>query len=125
MSTEKEKMIAGERYNASDPELVTERLGARMLCQQLAALDINAPSRERAALRAKLFGAETDVYITPPFFSDYGYNISLGTNVYFNFNCVVLDGRAVSIGNNCLVGPAVQIYTASHPLSAADRRMGT
>ena len=56
------------------------------------------------------------------FFCDYGSNITLGSKVFFNFNCVVLDVAAVRIGDYCLFGPAVQIYTATHPLEAAKRR---
>jgi maltose O-acetyltransferase len=117
-------MLAGELYNASDRELVAERLLARELCQALAALSPSASPTERSDLLAKLFGAATNVYITPPFFCDYGSNIHLGENVYFNFNCVILDVAKVVIGNNVLFGPAVQIYTATHPMNADERRSG-
>src|SRR5207302_6663125 len=124
MRTEKEKMLDGEAYNASDPELVAERKRAHTLCQQLNALAPSAPAVERRALLTLLFRAETDVFVTAPFFCDYGYNVALGTNVYFNFNCVVLDVAPVSIGSNTLVGPAVQIYAASHPMDGEARRKG-
>ncbi len=124
MRTEKEKMLAGEAYDASDPDLVSERLRARTLCQQFNALAPDTPESDRRALLASLFGTETDAYVTAPFFCDYGRNIKLGSNVYFNVNCVVLDVATVSIGNNSLFGPAVQIYTASHPLDAMERRTG-
>ena len=55
-------------------------------------------------------------------FLDYGTNIVLGTKVFFNFNCVVLDVMQVTIGSNVLFGPSVQIYTATHPISAVERR---
>ncbi|MEO7317853.1 MAG: sugar O-acetyltransferase, partial [Chthoniobacteraceae bacterium] len=71
---------------------------------------------------ADLFAQETDVWIQPPFFCDYGSNISLGRKVFFNFNCVVLDVMQVTIGDNVLFGPSVQIYTATHPMDAAVRR---
>ncbi len=124
MPTEKEKMLAGERYNAADPALVAERLRARECCQRLAALSPRAPASERNQLLAELFGIETNAYITPPFFCDYGRNIELGSNVYFNFNCVILDVVKVTIGDNVLFGPAVQVYTASHPMDAEERRSG-
>jgi maltose O-acetyltransferase len=124
MRTEKEKMLAGEPYNALDAELVGERLRARELCQQLNVLSPHASQAERAGLLAALFGAATDVYVTPPFFCDYGRNIELGRNVYFNFNCVILDVAKVTIGDNVLFGPAVQVYTATHPLNAHERRSG-
>lgn len=124
MQTEKVKMLAGEAYDASDAELVAERLRARELCRQLNSLSPHAPESERLAILADLFGAPTDVYVTPPFFCDYGRNIELGSHVYFNFNCVVLDVAKVSIGSCVLFGPAVQVYTASHPMNAEERRRG-
>lgn len=122
--TEKEKMLSGELYNAADLQLVAERLRARELCQALNALSPRASDAERSALLSELFGTPGNVYITPPFFCDYGSNIQLGENVYFNFNCVILDAAKVTIGNNVLFGPAVQVYTASHPMPADERRSG-
>ena len=124
MTTEKQKMLAGQAYNAADPELLAERRHARGLCQQLAQLPADAPEDKRRALLDSLFGVPTDVDVTAPFFCDYGRNLRLGAKVYFNFNCVVLDVAPVTIGANCLFGPAVQVYTALHPLSAAERRAG-
>ena len=54
----------------------------------------------------------------PPFFCDYGANIHLGERIFFNFNCIVLDVCAVRIGDYTMFGPAVQIYTATHPMNA-------
>lgn len=122
MKTEKEKMIAGQLYDGSDPELVEDRLRMRELCQSLANLSPRATTQEKETLLAQIFAQETDVYITPPFFCDYGYNIKLGKRVYFNFNCVILDVVEVRIGDNVLFGPAVQIYTATHPMDAQERR---
>jgi maltose O-acetyltransferase len=122
--SEKEKMLAGELYNGFDPALVAARLQARELCRALGALSPHAPAAEQSALLARLFGTPTDAYVTPPFFCDYGTNIELGDNVYFNFNCVVLDCAKVTIGSHVLFGPAVQVYTATHPMSAAERRQG-
>ena len=122
--TEKEKMLAGELYNGMDPALVAERLRARELCHVLAALSPSTPEAEKADLLAQLFGAPTNVYITPPFHCDYGTNIRLGQNVYFNFNCVILDVAQVTIGDNVLFGPAVQIYTATHPMDVKTRKSG-
>lgn len=62
------------------------------------------------------------MWIEPPYYCDYGSNITLGSGVFFNFNCVVLDPAPVTIGSNVLFGPAVQIYTATHPTKASERR---
>jgi len=123
MPTEKQKMLAGDVYLADDPELTQERQQARALCQALATLPPADTARAQALL-TRLLGTTTDAFLTPPFFCDYGYNLRLGTKVYFNTDCVVLDGMPVSIGDNTMFGPGVHIYTAMHPLSAAQRRAG-
>lgn len=122
MRSEQEKMLAGELYDALDPELVQARERARDLCA-----DLNAtPEREQQTRRqilTQLFGRGGDsAWLQPPFFCDYGRNIFLGERVYFNFNCVILDVCEVHIGAFTLFGPAVQIYAATHPLQARLRR---
>src|SRR4030095_16737084 len=121
MKTEKEKMLAGELYDPLEPQLCRERDRCRDLCLLLNATREDQ-KEERQRLLAELFGKETDAWVQPPFFCDYGTNIVLGTKVFFNFNCVVLDVAPVTIGSNVLFGPSVQIYTATHPISAAERR---
>jgi maltose O-acetyltransferase len=121
MKSEKDKMLAGELYDPFDPQLSRERDRCRELCLLLNATREDQ-QRERQRLLAELLGKATDAWVQPPFFCDYGTNISLGTKVFFNFNCVVLDVAAVTIGSNVLFGPSVQIYTATHPISTAERR---
>jgi maltose O-acetyltransferase len=119
--TEREKMLAGQLYNAFDPELVAARLRARRLCAEL-----NSRAEDEPAWRGllqQLFAAGGDtVGLTAPFFCDYGSQIELGERVFFNFNCVVLDVCKVTIGSFTLFGPAVQIYTPLHPFDAMSRR---
>ncbi|MGH7943549.1 MAG: sugar O-acetyltransferase [Opitutaceae bacterium] len=123
MKSEKEKMLAGELYNALDAELTRDRHRARELCRELNASE-PGDTEIRARLVAALLGTMSDAWIEPPFYCDYGRNIALGRKVYFNFNCVVLDVMSVRIGNHTLFGPAVQIYTALHPTDAEERRRG-
>ncbi len=121
MKSEKEKMLAGELYQASDPELIQERLQARKLMQLL---NSSAPteSENRVSLLRKLVGkAGKNPWIEVPFYCDYGYNIQMGEDCFFNFNCMVLDVCKVTLGDRVLIGPAVQLYTATHPLDAASR----
>lgn len=124
MTTEKEKMIAGEMYDAADPQLTAERRRARDLCKSLnASHDRDLTLREN--IMQELFGSAGDeIWIEPPFYCDYGSNITLGDKVFFNFNCVILDPAPVTIESNVMFGPAVQIYTAMHPMSAIERRKG-
>ena len=121
MKTEKQKMLAGELYDASDPQLSAKRSGARMLCKKY-----NDSSEEQSLLRKEILreligGYGKGLMIEPPFFCDYGSNISVGEKVYFNFNCVILDVNKVTIGSNVLFGPNVQIYTATHPMDFKTR----
>ena len=114
-------MLAGELYQASDPELIQERLQARKLMQLL---NSSAPteSENRVSLLRKLVGkAGKNPWIEVPFYCDYGYNIQMGEDCFFNFNCMVLDVCKVTLGDRVLIGPAVQLYTATHPLDAASR----
>jgi maltose O-acetyltransferase len=120
--TEREKMLAGELYDPLDAELVRHRERARDLCQLLNATR-EADRDDRRRHVRELFAAGGDTaWIQPPFFCDYGSNIRLGERVFFNFNCVVLDVCEVRVGDYTLFGPAVQIYTATHPMNAALRR---
>ena len=122
MPTEREKMLAGELYDPCDPALVAARHRARDLCRALNATG-DADEAVRRQILTELFGAGGDsVWMQPPFYCDYGANIRLGERVFFNFNCVVLDVCLVRIGDFTLFGPAVQIYTATHPMNAALRR---
>ncbi|MCI0461742.1 MAG: sugar O-acetyltransferase [Gemmataceae bacterium] len=122
MRSEREKMLAGELYDPLDAELVRARNRARDLCQDLNATREDQQDERRRILR-ELFGSGgADVWMQPPFFCDYGSNILLGKKCFFNFNCVVLDVCLVTIDDHTLFGPAVQIYTATHPLDAELRR---
>lgn len=120
--TEREKMLAGEFYDPLDAELIALRTRARNLCQRLNA-SAEADTQLRRDVMRELFGAGGDsVWMQPPFYCDYGSNIQLGARVFFNFNCVVLDVCEVRIGDYTLFGPAVQLYTAMHPMDAQLRR---
>ncbi|SFI80882.1 sugar O-acetyltransferase [Nitrosomonas sp. Nm34] len=122
MRTERQKMLAGELYDPFDPELVGAREHARSLCHALNTTR-ELEQSERRRILEDLFGTGGDtVRMQPPFYCDYGSNIHLGTRVYFNFNCTVLDVCEVHIGDYTLFGPGVQILTPLHPFNAALRR---
>jgi maltose O-acetyltransferase len=121
--TERQKMVRGALYDPRDLELTTLRGRARDILRRYNASPEDSGLRE--ALLADLLGrAVPGLWIEPPFYCDYGLNIDVGRNVYFNFDCVVLDVAPVTIGDDVLFGPAVQLYTATHPLGAAERRLG-
>ncbi|MBJ7880334.1 sugar O-acetyltransferase [Gelidibacter salicanalis] len=124
MKSEKEKMIAGEIYAPADPQLIADRRRSRLL---FGTYNQSHPDEieHRKAVLEELFESPTEnLYIEPPFYCDYGYNIQLGANVYMNFNCCILDVSLVTIGDNTMLGPNVQIYTATHPLEYKARNSG-
>ena len=123
MVSEKEKMLNGELYDAADPELVEERKRARELTRQFNRTTVD--DERRRAILGELFGSVGDeVYVEAPFRCDYGYNVHVGESFYANFDCVVLDVCRVDFGANCLLGPGVHVYTATHPLDATERNKG-
>ncbi|HHC4759963.1 TPA: maltose O-acetyltransferase [Escherichia albertii] len=123
MSSEKEKMIAGELYRSADETLSRDRLRARQLIHQY-----NHSSPEEQTLRQQiltdLLGQVMDAYIESSFRCDYGYNIYLGKGFYANFDCVMLDVCPIRIGDNCMLAPGVHIYTATHPVDPVARNSG-
>ncbi len=122
--TEREKMMAGQLYRASDKELVEMRLAARRLLYVYNNTTPDVPDKRTAILK-DLFGKLGDnVEIEPPFHCDYGVNIFAGERLYMNFGCVILDCNTVHIGDRVLFGPYVQLYAASHPTDPAVRKTG-
>jgi maltose O-acetyltransferase len=120
--SEKQKMLRGELYNATDRELVAERQHAQ---SQLALLNGSSDPEERVALLRSLLGTMgEETVVRSSFFCDYGYNIHLGRGVFLNFNCVLLDVMSIHIGDGTQVGPAVQIYAADHPRDRENRLAG-
>ncbi len=119
--TEKEKMLNGESYDSRDPELLAMYHRARTLLKVYNDLDSDQTG-ERDRILSELFAHKGDgVWIEAPFFCDYGENISIGAGTFINTNCMFLDNHRITIGNNGLIAPFVQIYTATHPLNASER----
>lgn len=121
--TEKARMLCGESYNSLDPELVQDRLRTRRLLQDYNQSD-PGDTAARYTLLAELLTRPHSAWIEAPFFCDYGWNIYPGRDFYANFNCIILDVCRVVIGDQVLFGPAVQIYTATHPTDVAERLSG-
>jgi maltose O-acetyltransferase len=124
MTTERERMLQGLPYDATDAGLVADRLRARRLTHAFNHAPPDDQDARHQALVGLLAHCGARVRIEPPFHCDYGTNLWLGDDVYFNFNCVVLDCAAVRIGHRVLIGPNVQILAATHPLQVAERRTG-
>lgn len=119
--TEKEKMLFGQLYDCGDPELLERWHLAKDLVRNYNQLDSQDFARKDAILTQLLGGRGKNLWITAPFYVDYGENIYFGDNCEVNMNCTFLDDNRIVIGDNALIAPNVQIYTAFHPTNAADR----
>jgi len=121
MMTEKEKMLAGELYDPSDPELMKLWTLGKNMMQQYNNLDYSNRTEQLKILDDLLGARGNHTQITAPFFVDYGKFIYLGNNCEINMNCVFLDCNRITIGDNALIAPGVHIYTVFHPISAKER----
>lgn len=119
--THKERMLSGEWFESCDPQLSEERRNAERLLLQLNAVAME--SEEYRSVFRRLFPHVAEkTLIRPPFFCDYGYNLYMGEGGFVNYNCVMLDGAPIRIGEHVLIGPSVQIYTFIHPMDYRQRR---
>lgn len=122
--TEKEKMLAGELYNPADPELRKMHLRAKKLFGKYNKID-PANEKKQDKLIKKIFGKTgKNVRVQPPFYCDYGINISVGDNFFANYGCIILDVNKVTIGKNCILAPNVSLFSATHPVRAEERYNG-
>ncbi len=117
-------MVRGDLYLASDPELVAARVRARRLWARFNASDPGDAAVRLTLLRELLGAVADDAWIEPPFYCDYGSQISLGAGVFVNFGAVFLDPAPIVIGAGAQLGPNVQLLTADHPRDAATRAAG-
>jgi len=119
--TEKDKMISGLPYRANDPELIKQRAAVRKILGKYNQVGILEASEQIEFLQQIVGKMGAGSWIEPPFYCDYGYNITTGKDFYMNFDCVILDVAPVVIGDNVMCGPKVQLLTATHSLDAQVR----
>lgn len=120
--TNRERMLAGDWYIADDPENGRRAQRAVQLAERYRVASIED---ERAALPilAELIGnLGEDAFIKPPLHVDYGEHISIGARTFVNFNLTALDVAPITIGEDCQIGPNVQLLTPVHPIDAQPRR---
>ena len=122
--TEREKMLAGELYDANfDPDILRERLNAETLTWEFNSLRPDDP--RRADLLRQIMGELNEgVTVLSPVYFDYGVLTRLGKGTFVNHGCYFMDGGSITIGENVFIGPYCGFYTASHPLRYADRNEG-
>ena len=119
--TERQKMPNGHHYNSRDIELLNMYHKARKLLKEYNNLDSELLEERERILDALFEFKGAGVWIEAPFYCDYGKHISIGKNTFVNANCMFLDNNKITIGENGLIAPYVQIYTANHPLKASER----
>lgn len=119
--TEREKMLAGLLYDCADEELMIQWHKAKDLARDYNNADSLDKVRKNEILNELLGSKGENIWITAPFNVDYGNNIYFGNNCEVNMNCTFLDDNKIIIGDNALIAPNVQIYTAFHPTNAKDR----
>ncbi|WP_117169601.1 sugar O-acetyltransferase [Paraliobacillus sediminis] len=124
MRTEKQKMLAGEMYISADSVLIKEREEARRKVRIYNQTEENEEERRSKLLKELLGSTGENIYMEPNIRFDYGYNTHVGKNFYANFDCTILDVCEVRFGDNCMLAPGVQIYTATHPLNPTERNSG-
>lgn len=122
--SEKEKMLAGDLYQAFGEELFSERQRAKGLCRRFNATSEDEMTERDGVLRELLGSCGSNAFVEPVFRCDYGYNIHVGDNFYANYDLIILDVCEVRIGHNCFIAPRVSIFTAGHPLDAPTRISG-
>lgn len=123
--TEKEKMLAGEVYNANyDEELIKERQIAKDKCFEYNNIKPSDIEKRNKIMKTILGKSKDNFLIEQPFVCDYGYNIEIGENFYSNHNLVILDGNKVEFGNNVFIAPNCGFYTAGHPINYEERNRG-
>ncbi|MEW9095276.1 MAG: sugar O-acetyltransferase [Clostridiaceae bacterium] len=119
--TEREKMLAGLLYDCGDKELLEQWHKAKNLIRDYNVTDSEDRLKKHNILEKLLGGYGDNLWITAPFYVDYGNNIYFGNNCEVNMNCTFLDDNRIEIGDNALIAPNVQIYTAFHPTNAKER----
>ena len=118
------RIRSGQMYNDLTPELVTAREQTVLLTNQYNSA-FSRPASEREDILRQLVGSlGTSVHFEPTFRCEFGRHIHIGNNFYANFDCVMLDGGGITIGDDVLLGPRVGIYTSNHAIDPAERAAG-
>ena len=110
--SEKDRMLAGRLYLAFDEELGRDNKKARMLTR----LFNNSTEEQqdyRKILLKQLFKSTGDnIYIEPPFRTDYGCNTSIGENFYANYDCIIF-----------VLSPSVETSSSPPGFASIQRRI--
>lgn len=123
--TEKEKMLSGRLYNASnDKELINDRYRAKDICYKYNNLNPSDTESKNRVIKNLFKKTGDQITVEPNFWCDYGYNISVGENFYMNHDCIILDCAEVKFGDDVFIAPNCNFYTVGHPLDYKTRNQG-
>ena len=115
---------SGRMYNDLSAELIAARQSAVLLSNAYNQ-SFGQPGGEREAILKRLLGTVGQgVHFEPTFRCEFGRNIHIGDNFYANFDCVMLDGGGIYIGDHVLLAPRVGIYTSNHAIDPLERAAG-
>lgn len=120
--TNLERMLAGDLYIADDPEIARRQQRAMRLAARYQAAYPENPTEARPILTELLASVGEDAEVRPPLYVDYGSNISIGARTFVNYNLTALDVARITIGEDCQIGPNVQLLTPTHPVEPGPRR---
>ncbi|MDE1996824.1 MAG: sugar O-acetyltransferase [Rhizobiaceae bacterium] len=124
LEEQRARMLSGQMYNDLTPELIAARARAVSLTDEYSRSISQQPAEREAILRRLLGHVGPGALFEPTFRCEFGFNISIGSNFYANFDCVILDGGSVDIGDYVLFGPRVGIYTSNHAIDPNERAAG-
>jgi maltose O-acetyltransferase len=119
-----ELMHSGKMYNDLSECLVKKREESVLLTNEYNSSFSKSKEEREVILKKILKSVGKSVHFEPNFRCEFGMNISIGNNFYANFDCIMLDGNDINIGNNVLLGPRVGLYTANHATDAEERIKG-
>ncbi|WP_329275828.1 sugar O-acetyltransferase [Streptomyces sp. NBC_00691] len=120
--TQLERMLAGDLYIADDPEIADRQRHAMRLADRYRTAYLEDPAEAGTILAELLGSAGEGIDVRPPLHVDYGSNITIGARTFVNYNLTALDVAAITIGEDCQIGPNVQLLTPTHPLEPQPRR---
>jgi len=120
--TQRERMLAGDLYLASEPRLAAENARAIRLSDRYNRLSVDDAAERRRILEELLGFVGEEVVIRAPFQCDYGFQLHIGARTFVNFGLIALDVATITIGEDVQIGPNVQLLTATHPLDPETRR---
>lgn len=124
LEEQNQKMKSGVMYDDTTPELIQAREKAVFLTNEYNRSSGKSSDLRQTLLKKLLKDIGSNVHFEPDFRCEFGFNITIGNNFYANFDCILLDGGRIEIGDNVLFGPRVGIFTANHAIDAVERAMG-